>query len=387
MNQTMNNYLINDSSGHNLFLNLSKNSSNFVADSLKNVNNTTIIILQSDPTKIDPNWFYSSSAQCAAAIVGLMGAFLVTKLLNQKAFANQLNNEISDYKNKIELINKDITPKIEFIKDFDFENECNTAKEFLESVKSYINPDNPLSLDKVYEIAKQSTETKNITKKAFEHEYNEEYLAEVRKTAEELVDECFNNSDAIEHIDVSNPPDAQTLYDTVTKEKKYRFMSKSIFEKKYKKFIEKRKKERSFSIFDTLQNYKDVFSLSSSRPVISRHNIENGRLRLEKYSSYKDEVAIKKAEILYYEQIIIEKEKLLEFNEELPSLKNNIISLFIFSVLGVFLPLYMLLLDNDTMLEYRFFILILIFIGWVLILYNLGLEIWGLTRKKSLTKQ
>lgn len=76
MNQTMKDYLVYNSSVTNLFTNISQNASILIPDSIKVANNnTTIIILQSDATKIDPNWFYSSSAQCAAAIVGLMALF------------------------------------------------------------------------------------------------------------------------------------------------------------------------------------------------------------------------------------------------------------------------------------------------------------------------
>ena len=33
---------------------------------------------------IDWNWFYSAVSQCSAAIVGLFGAFLVTKMINRE---------------------------------------------------------------------------------------------------------------------------------------------------------------------------------------------------------------------------------------------------------------------------------------------------------------
>lgn len=377
---------MNNSSVTNLFINISKNSSNFIPDSIKNINNnTTIIILQSAPAKIDPNWFYSSSAQCAAAIVGLMGAFLVTKLINQKAFVNQLNNEISDCKNKIALINQDITPKLEFIKDFDFENDCKTVKKFLDDGKPYINPDNPLSLDKIYEIAKEYEELKNIPIEVFKHEYDDKYLVEVRKTAEELVDQCFKNSSAIKHIDIDNPPDAQSLYGTVTKEeKKYKFMNSSIFGEKYKKYIKTKKKERgTVSYFASLPNYQEMFKMPDTSGIVSMGFIENQRIKLKRYSNYKDEVATKNAEMFYYNELIKEKEKLLKFNKEIPNLKSNIILLFIFSLVGVFLPLSMLLLDDKTMLEYRFHTLLLIFIGWLLIVNNLRSEIWGLIGNNS----
>jgi hypothetical protein len=44
---------------------------------------------------LDPNWFYSSLAQCAAAIVGLLGAILATRLQEQRTNVNSTHNEVS----------------------------------------------------------------------------------------------------------------------------------------------------------------------------------------------------------------------------------------------------------------------------------------------------
>jgi len=329
---------------------------------------------------VDPNWFYSSSAQCAASIVGLMGAFLVTKLINQKSLVNQLNNEISDYKNKIALINQDITPKIEFIKDFEFDNDCKNVNKFLDSVKLYINSDAPLSLDRVYEIAQDYDEVKNISIEAFEHEYNDEYLAEVRKAAEELVNECFEDSYEIKNIDMHDPPDAQSLYNTIIENEEYEFMNWPIFEDKYKKYLKKKKKDGGFLSVISSLNSLNTFKVPNIPVMQSKDFFEEERIKLEKYSNYKDDVATKKTEVFYYNEIIKEKEKLLEFNNEIPGLKNTFILLFEFSVLGVFLPLFMLLFDDNIMIEYRPLTLILIFIGWLLIVRHLGLEILGLIR-------
>ena len=51
--------------------------------------------------EIDPNWFYSSIAQCSAAIVGIMGAFLISRIIHQKQTANNLVFKINE-------INRDI---------------------------------------------------------------------------------------------------------------------------------------------------------------------------------------------------------------------------------------------------------------------------------------
>ena len=46
---------------------------------------------------LDPNWFYSSIAQCAAAIIGLLGAILATKLQAQLLDAESLNRNLNSY--------------------------------------------------------------------------------------------------------------------------------------------------------------------------------------------------------------------------------------------------------------------------------------------------
>ena len=67
----------------------------FVAHNATNI--TIQIENQLATAPIDPNWFYSAVAQSSAAIGGLMGAFLTTKLINQKIIINQLKNEIKNY--------------------------------------------------------------------------------------------------------------------------------------------------------------------------------------------------------------------------------------------------------------------------------------------------
>lgn len=44
---------------------------------------------------LDPNWFYSSIAQCAAAIIGLLGAILATRLQTQIAEAESVFRKLN----------------------------------------------------------------------------------------------------------------------------------------------------------------------------------------------------------------------------------------------------------------------------------------------------
>lgn len=242
MNRIVKDYLANNISISNFSTNVSNSSSELLTNSsliLKNsvvniTQNATNLISQTEPIKIDPNWFYSSSAQCAAAIVGLMGAFLTTKLINQKSLIDQLHNEISDYKRRIDLITQQIKPKMEYVSNIDFENDCNTVREFLNFIKLTIDPNNPPSLETVYKKSILVEELKNISKEAFEQEYNDNYLEEVREAAEELVDSYLK--DSLRSIDLKNPTDPKLLYDKAIKDDEYKLMNRSIFEERYNIF-------------------------------------------------------------------------------------------------------------------------------------------------------
>ena len=49
---------------------------------------------------MDWNWFFSSVAQSAAAIVGILAAFIITKILNSQTEYNHNLNEIINIKNE-----------------------------------------------------------------------------------------------------------------------------------------------------------------------------------------------------------------------------------------------------------------------------------------------
>ena len=53
----------------------------------------------------DPNWFYSSLAQCAAALVGLLGAVVVTRMQQQVLDARESAN---DLRNRLNLFRHDL---------------------------------------------------------------------------------------------------------------------------------------------------------------------------------------------------------------------------------------------------------------------------------------
>jgi hypothetical protein len=54
----------------------------------------------------DPNWFYSSTAQSAAAIVAIVGGFVTSRLLGLSAERSTLQNELSDKEFRLRTLQK-----------------------------------------------------------------------------------------------------------------------------------------------------------------------------------------------------------------------------------------------------------------------------------------
>jgi hypothetical protein len=65
----------------------------------------------------------------------------------------------------------------------------------------------------------------------------------------------------------------------------------------------------------------------------------------------------------------------VDLDIEYEYIKKNLALLFVFSIVGVFLPLYMLLLDQETMIYYRLPTLISILVGWMLVLFFLFIDV------------
>ncbi|HJH30109.1 MAG TPA: hypothetical protein C5S51_10565 [Methanosarcinaceae archaeon] len=257
MNGNIQEVLLNNNSNSTNVTNITNYTSSFIdysSSSFLNASNTTFIASQ-----IDPNWFYSASAQSAAAIVGLMGAFLTTKVLNQKLYLKQLKNEIDE-------INKKYTYLVE------------------ETDQIYLRTKELLS-DREIELCKS-------------------------------LDNTFNPS---------NIPSSYMLYQ--------------------------------------LEKGEGGTQLS---------------LKLTKYREYENDISTKKGEVLFLDNVLKYKEEQLSSNKDVLDSKKHLINLSIFSLVGIFLPLFMMLLDYDIMIKWRYLIFSLICAGWFFIIVTLGFEIHNL---------
>ena len=257
MNESTQDFILNNSSNSTEITKIINYTSDFTNNSLisfLNTSNTTSIISQ-----IDPNWFYSASAQSAAAIVGLMGAFLTTKVLNQKIYLKQLGKEINELEMNRDHISDEIT-HIKYLK----ENLLNS-----EPIKVFL-PQYP-------------------------------------------------------HFSPSTIPSNNMI-----------------------------------------------------REIESREDGKQCILNLTKYREYETDIVTKNIEHNFLNNLSKHKQEQMFSNKDILDSIRHLKSLAIFSVLGVFLPLGVMLFDFDIMMELRLITFLLILIGWIYILFTLGNEIHNL---------
>lgn len=268
---------------------------------------------------IDPNWLYSSIAQSAAAIVGLMGAFLTTKIINQKSIIKELETKINENKARIGYLKDSIKDKEEWVKRIDEEEDLANVKEFLKEMSDEIDLDSPPSIDELIKIADESEneDFHNLNKEMLRESYNQEYLDNVRENRE--------------------------------------------------------KRKSPFGL--GMLRIPDI-------PLIINPQIAG--IKWDRYRKYNDEIGSTYSEIKYLQNLIREKEEDVAAAKAGLDLKNTWTYLALFSIIGVFLPLFMLTLSPEKMYSLKFIVLGIVFISWLLILYYLVKEIRTLKKKDIL---
>lgn len=351
--------------------NISTNSSSILNDIISNnTQNATTII-----SKIDPNWFYSASAQSAAAIVGLMGAFITTKVINQNAFIKQLKKEIDEIETKIDYINDEIVRREEWVNEIDIEEDNKLVDKFLEEMLPNIDPLNPTGLEDLYKIAESKKDYQDINKEILGRKYTDSYIEKIRKYNENLVDKFLRLK--LIFFDSQKPPNIDNLYKSAIEENEYKYISKSVLEVKYKEFLAN--DGETFRTRMLLNGYGFDAINSLQSPLMNAYiSPEFSKRKWDKYRNYKEEINLKKGELTYLDNLLLYKKDQVESNKDFLNLKSYIRNLVIFSILGVFIPLFMLLLDYNIMIRFRFVTFFLILAGWLFIIINLSGEIRNL---------
>lgn len=347
---------------------------------INEINNATTSIFDKI-LQNDPNWFYSASAQSAAAIVGLMGAIIITKIINEKAFTRQINKEIEEYKTKINCINDELKPKKEWLNKVNQERDIELVDDFLINILTKIKPDNPPSLNELYDIAISDPKYGKLDKTILKNKYDHKYYIKVIELGSRLTRKFLaEKSLAIKHNDT--PLSLDNLYEEAIFDENYRKISKKSLEKQYKKnyldiiALPNPAKIKNFT--DQVEEYDNYINCLRSSII---NYLNKGKL--EKYKNYKDEIIIKESELSYYTILLTDKSKHVGNNEEIVNLRRYFLTLLLFSIFGLFLPLGMMLFDYNTMNKFRPFIFCLILVGWVAILIHLFLDISNLLKTKK----
>ena len=77
---------------------------------------------------IDPNWFYSALAQSAAAIVGLIGAFVTSRVMMMASERSRIEKRINEINAEIKALERQIAPLLEIKRKKDTEIRYKKAK-------------------------------------------------------------------------------------------------------------------------------------------------------------------------------------------------------------------------------------------------------------------
>ena len=131
----------------------------------------------------DPNWFYSALAQSAAAIVGLIGAFVTSRVMMMASEKSRIEKRINEIDAEIKELEQQNAPLLEYIAEIDRKDEEEDRKEDEESVNSFLRAKKPeLDLENLPiadEMLKELLEGSRIRipDEKFVYRFKEEYEA------------------------------------------------------------------------------------------------------------------------------------------------------------------------------------------------------------------
>jgi hypothetical protein len=91
----------------------------------------------------DPNWFYSALAQSAAAIVGLIGAFVTSRVMMMAGERSRIEKRIQEINAEIKELERQNAHLLEYINEVDRKDEEEKRKEDEESVDMFLQAKKP----------------------------------------------------------------------------------------------------------------------------------------------------------------------------------------------------------------------------------------------------
>lgn len=256
---------------------------------------------------MDLNWFYSTLAQSSAAIVGILGAFLTTKIINTKLNIDNVTKEILATKSEIEFLERNIEDKEDYVIITDYEADTENVVDFLESIELKINLDKPYTIDELIELGNEDEETNyhDLNRKILSEKYTEKYLNFVA-----------------EKQNANNNP-----------------------------FLRMQNQIK--------QNTKSLYN--SLTPI--------NKDKWNTYNNYKEQITETNLKIIHLQELNkIKENDILKYKKATDS-KKILLNLAALSLWGVFAPLFLIISNTEMMLFFRYYIFFGVLFIWVCILF------------------
>ena len=128
----------------------------------------------------DPNWFYSALAQSAAAIVGLIGAFVTSKVMMMAGERSRIEKRIHEVNAEIKELERQNAPLIEEVdrkdEEQDRKNDEESVNDFLRAKKPELNLEKLPTTDEMLKELREGNRI-NIFDDKFAYMFKEEYKA------------------------------------------------------------------------------------------------------------------------------------------------------------------------------------------------------------------
>lgn len=127
---------------------------------------------------IDPNWFYSALAQSSAAIVGIMGAFMIAEITNKRTRLFSLKQNIDEVTKQINILLKEIEINKNRIQSIEERKRRKNTFEYLNEISTQMNVNDPPGIEKLIDDANNKYRLIDID--LLRSEYEGEYLEKVK---------------------------------------------------------------------------------------------------------------------------------------------------------------------------------------------------------------
>ena len=149
---------------------------------------------------IDPNWFYSALAQSAAAIVGLIGAFVTSRVMMMASERSRIEKRINEINAEIKALKRQDMPLSDYINEVDRKDNEDTINDFLQAKRPELNLEN---LPTVEELLKELLEEESIEK--VNEEFNTMFKEKYKVLIENIRTEKGNVAFPSQYLSLSVP--------------------------------------------------------------------------------------------------------------------------------------------------------------------------------------